>query len=84
IKTTESNNSLLDSSPELLHEDNKNVLIVVAQGIILMLVHLLDFSSLREIMKKIAPSLPKSPWLLQASFFGLWRFMYSQQFSKDS
>ena len=49
IGTTESKNSVLDSLLGLLQEDDKNVLIAIAQGIIPLLVRLLDSSSSPEI-----------------------------------
>ncbi|KAL3331056.1 hypothetical protein AABB24_034718, partial [Solanum stoloniferum] len=69
IKTTKSNNSMLDSQLGLLHEDNKNVLIAVAQGIILMLVHLLDFTSLLEIRKKTVTAIAKISRVASSKLF---------------
>ncbi|KAA8542071.1 hypothetical protein F0562_023223 [Nyssa sinensis] len=45
IGTTESKNSAMDSLLGLLQEDDKNVLIAVAQGVVPVLVRLLDSSS---------------------------------------
>lgn len=45
IGSTESKNSVLDSVLSLLQEDDKNVLLAVAQGIVPVLVRLLDSSS---------------------------------------
>ncbi|CAN4089296.1 unnamed protein product [Withania somnifera] len=59
IGTTESKNSVLDSLIGLLNEDDKNVLIVVAQGIVPVLVRLLDSSSSPEIKEKTVTAIAK-------------------------
>lgn len=52
IGTTESKSSAIDLLLGLLQEDDKNVLIAVAQGIVPVLVRLLDSSSSHEIKEK--------------------------------
>ncbi|XP_059645043.1 vacuolar protein 8 [Cornus florida] len=52
IGSVESKNSALDSLLGLLQEDDKNVLIAVAQGIVPVLVRLLDSSSTPEVKEK--------------------------------
>ncbi|MCE3215896.1 hypothetical protein HAX54_004018 [Datura stramonium] len=59
IGTTESKNSVLDSLLGLLQEDDKNVLIAVAQGIVPVLVRLLDSSSSPEIKEKTVTAIAK-------------------------
>ncbi|KAM3381522.1 hypothetical protein P3S68_007095 [Capsicum galapagoense] len=59
IGTTESKNSVLDSLLGLLNEDDKNVLIVVTQGIVPVLVRLLDSSSSPEIKEKTVTAIAK-------------------------
>ncbi|KAL3835368.1 hypothetical protein ACJIZ3_010104 [Penstemon smallii] len=59
IGSTESKNSALDSLLGLLQEDDKNVLIAVAQGIIPILVRLLDSSSSSEIKEKTVTAIAK-------------------------
>ncbi|XVF54750.1 hypothetical protein PTKIN_Ptkin05aG0206500 [Pterospermum kingtungense] len=54
IGTTESKNSAMDSLLGLLQEDDKNVMIVVAQGVVPVLVRLLDSSSLEMKEKTVA------------------------------
>ncbi|KAK9668961.1 hypothetical protein RND81_13G099100 [Saponaria officinalis] len=53
IGTTESKNSAIDSLIELLNEDDKNVLIAVAQGIVPVLVKSLDGTTSFEMREKI-------------------------------
>ncbi|KAG5523139.1 hypothetical protein RHGRI_035078 [Rhododendron griersonianum] len=52
IGTVESKNSAMDSLLTLLQEDDKNVLIAVAQGVVPVLVRLLDCSSSFEVKEK--------------------------------
>ncbi|XP_071731795.1 uncharacterized protein [Rutidosis leptorrhynchoides] len=52
IGSTESRNSALDSLLGLLQEDDKHVLIAVAQGVVPVLVRLLDSTSTSEIKEK--------------------------------
>ncbi|GFZ08021.1 ARM repeat superfamily protein [Actinidia rufa] len=52
IGTAESKNAAVDSLLGLLQEDDKNVLIAVAQGVVPVLVRLLDSSSSSEIKEK--------------------------------
>nr|GMD84053.1 vacuolar protein 8 [Ipomoea batatas]GMD90145.1 vacuolar protein 8 [Ipomoea batatas] len=59
IGTTESKNSVLDSLLRLLQEDDKNVLIAVAQGVVPVLVTLLDSTSSPEIKEKTVTALAK-------------------------
>lgn len=59
IGTTESKNSVLDSLLGLLQEDDKNVLIAVAQGVVPVLVRLLDSSSSPEIKEKTVIAIAK-------------------------
>ncbi|CAN4085478.1 unnamed protein product [Withania somnifera] len=59
IGTTESKNSVLDSLLGLLNENDKSVLIVVAQGIVPVLVRLLDSSSSPEIKEKTVTAIAK-------------------------
>ncbi|XVF08630.1 hypothetical protein REPUB_Repub07fG0019400 [Reevesia pubescens] len=54
IGTTESKNSAMDSLLGLLQEDDKNVMIAVAQGVVPVLVRLLDSSSLEIKEKTVA------------------------------
>ncbi|XVF49540.1 hypothetical protein PTKIN_Ptkin04bG0021000 [Pterospermum kingtungense] len=54
IGTTESKNSAMDSLLGLLQEDDKNVMIAVAQGVVPVLVRLLDSSSLEMKDKTVA------------------------------
>ena len=54
IGTTESKNSAMDSLLGLLQEDDKNVMIAVAQGVVPVLVRLLDSSSLEMKEKTVA------------------------------
>ncbi|GAV62722.1 Arm domain-containing protein [Cephalotus follicularis] len=54
IGGTESKNSAMDSVLTLLQEDDKNVMIAVAQGIVPVLVRLLDSSSLQMKEKAVA------------------------------
>ncbi|XP_022738281.1 uncharacterized protein LOC111291011 [Durio zibethinus] len=54
IGTTESKNSAMDSLLGLLQEDDKNVMIAVAQGVVPVLVRLLDSSSLELKEKTVA------------------------------
>uniref|UniRef100_M0ZT11 Ubiquitin-protein ligase n=1 Tax=Solanum tuberosum TaxID=4113 RepID=M0ZT11_SOLTU len=60
---------MLDSQLGLLHEDDKNVLIAIAQGIISMLVHLLDFSFLLEIRKKTVTAITKISTVTSSKLF---------------
>ncbi|CAN8302372.1 unnamed protein product [Cochlearia groenlandica] len=53
IGGSESRNSAIDSLIELLHEDEKNVMISVAQGVVPVLVRLLDSGSLVTMKEKI-------------------------------
>ncbi|CAK9177457.1 unnamed protein product [Ilex paraguariensis] len=59
IGTTESKNSVLDSLLGLLQEDDKNVLIAVAQGVVPVLVRLLDSSSSLEIKEKTVTAIAR-------------------------
>ncbi|KAG8388124.1 hypothetical protein BUALT_Bualt02G0093100 [Buddleja alternifolia] len=59
IGSTESKNSALDSVLGLLQEDDKNVLIAVAQGMVPILVRLLDSSSSSEIKEKTVTAIAK-------------------------
>ncbi|XP_060204192.1 uncharacterized protein LOC132632324 [Lycium barbarum] len=59
IGTTESKNTVLDSLLGLLQEDDKNVLIAVTQGIVPVLVRLLDSSSSQEIKEKTVTAIAK-------------------------
>ncbi|XP_010446014.1 PREDICTED: uncharacterized protein LOC104728775 [Camelina sativa] len=54
IGGVESKNSAIDSLLELLHEDDKNVMICVAQGVVPVLVRLLDSCSLGMKEKTVA------------------------------
>ncbi|KAL4296812.1 hypothetical protein GQ457_12G006590 [Hibiscus cannabinus] len=54
IGTTESKNSAMDLLLDLLQEDDKNVMIVVAQGVVPVLVRLLDSSCLEMKEKTVA------------------------------
>ncbi|KAK6262004.1 hypothetical protein QUC31_007820 [Theobroma cacao] len=54
IGTTESKSSAMDSLLGLLQEDDKNVMIAVAQGVVPVLVRLLDSSSLEMKEKTVA------------------------------
>ncbi|GMI76670.1 hypothetical protein like AT5G50900 [Hibiscus trionum] len=54
IGTTESKNSAMDSLLGLLQEDDKNVMIAVAQGVVPVLVRLLDSSCLEMKEKTVA------------------------------
>ncbi|KAG8487949.1 hypothetical protein CXB51_018430 [Gossypium anomalum] len=54
IGTNESKNSAMDSLLGLLQEDDKNVMIAVAQGVVPVLVRLLDSSSLEMKEKTVA------------------------------
>ncbi|XVE63736.1 hypothetical protein DITRI_Ditri07aG0043700 [Diplodiscus trichospermus] len=54
IGTTESKNSAMDSLLGLLREDDKNVMIAVAQGVVPVLVRLMDSSSLEMKEKTVA------------------------------
>ncbi|GMY15195.1 ARM REPEAT PROTEIN INTERACTING WITH ABF2 [Fagus crenata] len=54
IGTSESKNSAMDSLLGVLQEDDKNVMIVVAQGVVPVLVRLLDSSSLEMKEKAVA------------------------------
>ncbi|XP_051115471.1 uncharacterized protein LOC127240701 [Andrographis paniculata] len=59
IGSNASKSSALDSVLGLLQEDDKNVLIAVAQGIIPILSHLLDSSSSSEIKEKTVSAIAK-------------------------
>uniref|UniRef100_A0A5B7B0K4 Putative ARM repeat superfamily protein isoform 1 n=2 Tax=Davidia involucrata TaxID=16924 RepID=A0A5B7B0K4_DAVIN len=59
IGTTESKNSVMDSLLGLLQEDDKNVLIAVAQGAVPVLVRLLDSSSSSEIKEKTVTAISR-------------------------
>ncbi|KAM7480192.1 hypothetical protein LguiA_028405 [Lonicera macranthoides] len=59
IGTTESKNLAMDSLLGLLQEDDKNVLIAVAQGVVPVLVRLLDSSSLYEIKEKAVTAIAR-------------------------
>ncbi|XP_019154135.1 PREDICTED: uncharacterized protein LOC109150621 [Ipomoea nil] len=59
IGTTESKNSVLDSLLGLLQGDDKNVLIAVAQGVVPVLVTVLDSTSSPEIKEKTVTALAK-------------------------
>ncbi|THG07419.1 vacuolar protein 8 [Camellia sinensis] len=59
IGTTESKNSAMDSMLGLLQEDDKNVLIAVAQGVVPVLVRLLDSSSSPEIKGKTVTAISR-------------------------
>lgn len=59
IRSTESKSSALDSLLGLLQEDGKNLLIAVAQGIVPVLVHLLDSSSSSELKEKSVSAIAK-------------------------
>ncbi|XP_073048460.1 uncharacterized protein [Primulina eburnea] len=59
IGSTESKNSTLDLLLGLLQEDDKNVLIAVAQGIVPVLVRLLDSSSSSEIKERAVTAIAK-------------------------
>lgn len=59
IGSTESKNSAIESLLGLLQEDDKNVLIAVAQGIVPILVRLLDSSSSSEIKEKTVAAIAK-------------------------
>lgn len=59
IGSTESKNSALDLLLGLLQEDDKNVLIAVAQGMVPILVRLLDSSSSSEIKEKTVTAVAK-------------------------
>ncbi|GMJ13991.1 hypothetical protein like AT5G50900 [Hibiscus trionum] len=54
IGTTESKNSAMDSLLDLLQEDDKNVMIAVAQGVVPVLARLLDSSCLEMKEKTVA------------------------------
>ncbi|KAI3455089.1 hypothetical protein Pfo_011752 [Paulownia fortunei] len=59
IGSNESKSSALDLLLGLLQEDDKNVLIAVAQGIVPILVHLLDSSCSSEIKEKTVTAIAK-------------------------
>ncbi|KAK1433961.1 hypothetical protein QVD17_10879 [Tagetes erecta] len=59
IGTTESRNSALDSLLGLIQEDDKHVLIAVAQGVVPVLVKLLDCSSTPEIKEKTVTAIAR-------------------------
>ncbi|KAD4889134.1 hypothetical protein R6Q59_033984 [Mikania micrantha] len=59
IGSTESRNSALDSLLRLLNEDDKHVLIAVAQGVVPVLVRLLDSSSTPEIKEKTVTAIAR-------------------------
>ncbi|KAL8456716.1 hypothetical protein ACS0TY_034819 [Phlomoides rotata] len=59
IGSTESKSSALDLLLGLLQEDDKNVLIAVAQGIVPILVHLLDSTSSSDIKEKTVTAIAK-------------------------
>ncbi|KAI3727087.1 hypothetical protein L1987_66896 [Smallanthus sonchifolius] len=59
IGSTESRNSALDSLLGLLQEDDKHVLIAVAQGVVPVLVRLLDSSSTSEIKEKTVTAIAR-------------------------
>ncbi|KAI3785915.1 hypothetical protein L1987_45041 [Smallanthus sonchifolius] len=59
IGSTESRNSALDSLLGLLQEDDKHVLIAVAQGVVPVLVRLLDSSSTPEIKEKTVTAIAR-------------------------
>lgn len=59
IGSTDSKNSTLDLLLGLLQEDDKNVLIAVAQGIVPVLVRLLDSSSSSEIKERAVTAIAK-------------------------
>ncbi|KAL4584704.1 hypothetical protein LXL04_009312 [Taraxacum kok-saghyz] len=59
IGSNESRNSALDSLLGLLQEDDKNVLIAVAQGVVPVLVRLLDSSSTSEIKEKTVTAIAR-------------------------
>lgn len=59
IGTTESKSSALDSLLRLLYQEDKNVLIAVAQGIVPVLVRILDSGSLSEVKEKTVTAIAK-------------------------
>ncbi|XAR67859.1 hypothetical protein NMG60_11002788 [Bertholletia excelsa] len=59
IGTSDSKNSVMDSLLGLLHEDDKNVMIAVAQGVVPVLVRLLDSSSSPEIKEKTVAAISR-------------------------
>ncbi|XP_047956282.1 uncharacterized protein LOC125202013 [Salvia hispanica] len=59
IGSTESKSSALESLNGLLQEDGKNLLIAVAQGIVPVLVHLLDCSNSPELKEKSVSAIAK-------------------------
>ncbi|XP_031114009.1 vacuolar protein 8-like [Ipomoea triloba] len=59
IGTAESKNSALDSLLGLLYEEDKNVLIAVAQGIVPVLVRVLDSTSSWEVKEKTVAAIAK-------------------------
>ncbi|KAJ0890547.1 putative armadillo-like helical protein [Helianthus annuus] len=59
IGSTESRNSALDSLLGLLQEDDKHVLIAVAQGVVPVLVRLLDSTSTSEIKEKTVTAIAR-------------------------
>ncbi|KAG6404143.1 hypothetical protein SASPL_136383 [Salvia splendens] len=59
IGSTESKSSALESLNGLLQEDGKNLLIAVAQGIVPVLVHLLDCSNSPELKEKSVRAIAK-------------------------
>ncbi|XWS47763.1 hypothetical protein CRYUN_Cryun13aG0012900 [Craigia yunnanensis] len=59
IGTTVSKNSAMDSLIGLLQEDEKNVMIAVAQGVVPVLLRLLDWSSLLEIKEKTVAAISR-------------------------
>ncbi|OAY48017.1 uncharacterized protein LOC110618017 [Manihot esculenta] len=58
IGTSESKNSAMDSLLRLVHEDDKNVMIAVAQGVVPVLVRLLDSCS-QEMKEKIVAAISR-------------------------
>jgi len=59
IGNFESRNSAMDSLLGLIHEDDKNVLIAVDQGVVPVLVHLLDSRSSVEIKEKAVSAISR-------------------------
>ncbi|KAI3802563.1 hypothetical protein L1987_30700 [Smallanthus sonchifolius] len=59
IGSVDSRNSALDSLLTLIHEDDKNVLIAVAQGVVPVLVRLLDSGSSPEIREKTVTAIAR-------------------------
>lgn len=59
IGSTQSKSAALDSLLGLLQEDGKNLLVAVAQGIVPVLVHLLDCSSSSELKERAVSAIAK-------------------------